>query len=127
MRELANIFRALADETRLKMMGLILRHGELCVCDFVQVLKITQSKASRHLRYLLHAGLLTDRRDGIWVHYRIADEFSQTERAAVLQVMDKLLPTADLDPLMHSLEEWLKQKEEQGTLSCMPLANSSKR
>lgn len=65
MRNLASVFRALADETRLQMLALIMKYEELCVCDFVNVLEITQSKASRHLRYLLNAGFLQDRREAV--------------------------------------------------------------
>jgi DNA-binding transcriptional ArsR family regulator len=43
MRTLASVFKALSDETRLQMLGLLLREGELCVCDFVEVLSVTQS------------------------------------------------------------------------------------
>ena len=56
MRTLTSVFKALSDETRLQMLGLLLKEGELCVCDFVDVSKITQSKASRHLRHLVNAG-----------------------------------------------------------------------
>ena len=80
MRTLEKIFKALADETRLKILALLLKRGELCVCEFEGVLKITQSKSSRHLRYLLHAGLVEDRRDGLWVHYRIARNPSPEHR-----------------------------------------------
>jgi DNA-binding transcriptional ArsR family regulator len=52
-------------------MGLIFRHGEICVCEVEQILDVTQSKASRHLRYLRDAGLLTDRRDGVTVYYGV--------------------------------------------------------
>jgi hypothetical protein len=52
MRTLSRIFKALSDETRLAIMALVLRHGHLCVCEVEQILGITQSKASRHLRYL---------------------------------------------------------------------------
>jgi ArsR family transcriptional regulator, arsenate/arsenite/antimonite-responsive transcriptional repressor len=45
---------------------------ELCVCDIMGALGITQSKASRHLRYLFNAGLVTDRREGLWMYYRIS-------------------------------------------------------
>ena len=72
MRELADIFKALGDETRLRIMALLIQYGELCVCDIENVIDATQSKTSRHLRYLLHAGLVQDRRVGVWVHYRVA-------------------------------------------------------
>jgi ArsR family transcriptional regulator len=65
------LFRALADATRLRMLGLLLA-GEVCVCHIHESLKIPQSKASRHLAYLRRAGLVATRRDGLWVHYRLA-------------------------------------------------------
>jgi ArsR family transcriptional regulator, arsenate/arsenite/antimonite-responsive transcriptional repressor len=73
-RALAGIFKALADETRLRMLALLLDQPELCVCHFERVLEITQSKASRHLRYLRNAGLLHDRREGVWMYYRLAED-----------------------------------------------------
>ena len=64
-------FKALADETRLRILNLLLR-GELCVCDIMRILKVGQSKASRHLAYLRNAGLVVDRREGLWMHYSLA-------------------------------------------------------
>jgi ArsR family transcriptional regulator len=66
------LFKALADTTRLRMLGLLLS-GEVCVCHIHESLKIPQSKASRHLAYLRRAGLVATRRDGLWVHYRLAN------------------------------------------------------
>jgi len=66
------LFKALADETRLRILNL-LAHGELCVCEIEQALEIGQSKASRHLAYLRNAGLVTDRREGPWMYYAVAD------------------------------------------------------
>ena len=65
------LFKALGDATRLRILGLLLT-GEVCVCHIHQSLKIPQPKASRHLAYLRNAGLVETRRDGLWVHYRIA-------------------------------------------------------
>ncbi|MBI5485717.1 MAG: metalloregulator ArsR/SmtB family transcription factor [Deltaproteobacteria bacterium] len=109
MRDLAGMFRALADETRLKMMGLLLRRRELCVCDFVEVLGVTQSKASRHLRYLLHAGLVEDRRAGLWVHYRVARELDPDARV-VVRGLRAMLGGERLRGLQANLERWLRQK-----------------
>src|ERR1700745_25299 len=64
-------FRALADATRLRILGLLLT-GEVCVCHIHESLKIPQSKASRHLAYLRRSGLVETRRDGLWIHYRLA-------------------------------------------------------
>jgi len=71
MRAEARFFKSLSDETRLKILWLLLGTQELCVCDIIHVLRITQSKASRHLRYLYHLGWVTDRRDGLWMNYRL--------------------------------------------------------
>ncbi|MBW1991085.1 MAG: winged helix-turn-helix transcriptional regulator, partial [Deltaproteobacteria bacterium] len=71
MKKQAQFFKGLADETRLKILWLLIGEDELCVCDIMNVLGITQSKASRHLRYLYNLGLVTDRRDGLWMYYRL--------------------------------------------------------
>jgi ArsR family transcriptional regulator len=65
------LFKALADATRLRILGLLLT-GEVCVCHIHESLKIPQPKASRHLAYLRNAGLVETRRDGLWVNYRMA-------------------------------------------------------
>jgi ArsR family transcriptional regulator, arsenate/arsenite/antimonite-responsive transcriptional repressor len=65
------LFRALADTTRLRILGLLLT-GEVCVCHIHESLRIPQPKASRHLAYLRREGLVETRRDGLWVHYRLA-------------------------------------------------------
>ena len=64
------LFKALADTTRLRILGLLLT-GEVCVCDIHESLKIPQSKASRHLAYLRRSGLVETRREGLWIHYRL--------------------------------------------------------
>jgi ArsR family transcriptional regulator len=69
---LSTLFQALGDPTRLRLMNLM-TGGEVCVCFFVAVLGEPQPKISRHLAYLRHAGLVEGRRDGKWIHYRIAD------------------------------------------------------
>jgi len=64
------LFKALADRTRLRVINLI-GDDEVCVCFFVEVLKINQPKISRHLAYLRRAGLVSTRRHGKWMHYRV--------------------------------------------------------
>jgi ArsR family transcriptional regulator len=71
--ELIKVFRALSDETRMRMLHLLL-DGELCVCEIMQALEISQTRASRNLGMLRDAGLLKDRRDGQWVHYSLDQE-----------------------------------------------------
>ena len=65
------MFRAFSDPTRLRILNLLLP-GELCVCDIVSTLSIAQPTASRHLAYLKSAGLVESRRDGLWIHYKLA-------------------------------------------------------
>ena len=67
---IAFLFKALADQTRLRLINLI-GDDEVCVCFFVEVLKINQPKISRHLAYLRRAGVVSARREGKWIHYRL--------------------------------------------------------
>ncbi len=68
---LEELFRALADRTRLRILNLVAEQ-EICVCYFVQVIDVPQPKISRHLAYLRKIGLVTTRREGKWMHYRLA-------------------------------------------------------
>lgn len=76
-------FKALADGTRLRLLNLM-GTDEVCVCFFVEVLKTNQPKISRHLAYLRRAGIVSVRRDGPWMHYRIAEP-SDADEARVLK------------------------------------------
>jgi ArsR family transcriptional regulator len=67
---LETLFSALSDGTRLRLLNL-LTEGEVCVCFFIDVLDQPQPTISRHLAFLRKAGLVADRRDGKWIHYRI--------------------------------------------------------
>ena len=72
MREVADLHKALADETRLRIVRLLQELGEHCVCDVETGLDVTQSRASRHGTTLRQVGLVADRREGQWVYYRLA-------------------------------------------------------
>ena len=65
------VFKACSDKTRLRILFL-LSEGELCVCEIVAVLDMPQGKISRHLSVLKHAGLVSDRRNGTWIYYSLA-------------------------------------------------------
>ncbi len=64
-------FNVLSDETRRRLLALIFREGELCVCELFYALEVSQPKVSRHLAVMREAGLLSVRRDGTWVFYRL--------------------------------------------------------
>jgi ArsR family transcriptional regulator len=67
---LEQLFRALSDDTRLRILGL-LAAGEICVCHIHGALDLPQPTVSRHLAYLRKSGLAAARRDGLWMHYRL--------------------------------------------------------
>jgi ArsR family transcriptional regulator len=71
MKQTARFFKALADETRLRILALLLSEEELCVCDLMAALQLPQSTVSRHLAYLKNTGWVNDRREGVWIYYSI--------------------------------------------------------
>ncbi len=75
VEQFESLFQALGDRTRLRILNL-LATGEICVCFLVEVLGEPQPKISRHLAYLRRAGLVEARRDGKWIHYRLAEPAS---------------------------------------------------
>lgn len=109
VRRLARMLKALSDETRLQMLALLAGHEELCVCDFEHTLQITQSKASRHLRYLSNAQLVEDRREGLWMYYRLADDLEPPVRAIIASAREALGPQV-LGGLAEQLQRWLAVK-----------------
>jgi ArsR family transcriptional regulator len=110
MRAEARFFKSLSDETRLKILWLLSGAEELCVCDVINVLGITQSKASRHLRYLYHLGWVMDRRDGLWMNYRLSvPPGSPGEK--LLKLLDEMLaPQPEAQELRGQLEHRLEAK-----------------
>lgn len=90
-----DLFRAFADETRLRILSL-LAEGELCVCDLCSVLGEIQPKISRHLATLRRAGLVRVRREGKWKHYALAPADGALERSLLRCVRSCL---GDLEPL----------------------------
>jgi ArsR family transcriptional regulator len=82
IHELAGMYSALGDATRLRILGL-LAAGEVCVCDIHDALRLPQPTVSRHLAYLRRARLVHTRRTGTWVHYRLAPVDDPGARAAL--------------------------------------------
>lgn len=72
MKQALRVFGALSDASRVRMLY-ALRHGELCVCQLIELLGLSPSTVSKHLSILRDAGLLESRKEGRWVYYRIAD------------------------------------------------------
>jgi ArsR family transcriptional regulator len=128
--ELEKYFKALADNTRLRILNLLL-HGELCGCDVQHVLGISQPNISRHLTYLKNSGLVRDRRVGFRIFYRLADPAQRSRKALFdylrLAFRDVPVLVKDMERLKDSIKdgactvsEWrpyaaLTQKRAQGT------------
>jgi ArsR family transcriptional regulator len=89
---LADLCRALADDTRLRLLALIAR-GEVCVCELHGSLALPQPTVSRHLASLRRAGLVAARRDGVWMHYRLADGLDPVLKGALDAVLHALTHT----------------------------------
>lgn len=109
MKEAAALFSALSDETRLRILAL-LTHGELCVCQIEAILQMPQSKISRHLMVLRHAGLVSGRREGVWIHYSLPE--SKDDLHA--RVIDCLRSCLQEDPLV--------QADVSRIAECLPIA-----
>src|SRR5437588_7843162 len=87
--DVALLFRALADHTRLRLLNLM-GDDEVCVCFLVEALGVTQPKISRHLAYLRRAGVVAARREGKWMHYRIVTPVEPAQAAVLACALEVL-------------------------------------
>ena len=104
-------FAALADKTRLRLLSLM-RDGEVCVCFFAGTLATNNPKISRHLSYLKRAGLVSGRRDGKWIHYRINEPTDKKAREVFAATMK----------MLESNEEMKADRKRLVGLCCAPNA-----
>ena len=125
MRAEARFFKSLSDETRLKILWLLSGTEELCVCDVIDLLGITQSKASRHLRYLYHLGWVTDRRDGLWMNYRLTVTPGSLREKLLKLLEEMLAPLPEAQALRGQLAHILEAK--QGSLCAKRLTPDRRR
>ncbi len=121
MDDLLNIFKALSDETRIRILKL-LEEGELCVCDIVFALNMVQPKVSFHLGVLKDAGLIKDRKQSKWIHYRI-NEYDLFRRFLILSVLERIS-----DRLIHKdkkrLKEFQRTKKKKGEFSSLKVGKA---
>lgn len=113
MHDTARFFKVLADEARLQMLWLLFNERELCVCDVMKVLGITQSKASRHLRTMRHAGMVIDRKEGLWSYYQLRDVTDALAKQHVELLRKTLAQRPEAASLLRSLRAWLDDKQRQ--------------
>lgn len=117
MQDLINIFKALSEETRLRILKL-LEPGELCVCDIVAAFNMVQPKVSFHLNVLKEAGFVTDRKQGRWIHYRL-DDSDFFRRFLLLSVLERI-PKAAVAEDRQRLREFLQGKTPRAEVLSLP-------
>ena len=107
MQELIKASKALSDETRLRILGILLER-ECCVCEVMQALEISQSRASRNLGILEDAGFLTARREGAWVLYSLKERSGNSLAASLTELLQEFFAddevlARDRERLRHSV------------------------
>ena len=121
MKNVEEYFKGLADINRLRIINLLL-NGELCGCDIQYVIGASQSNVSRHLNYLKKSGLVSDRRAGYRVYYRLVEDQSQAYKGLITY-----LRTALKDKLFLNDARNLKQAIKNGACSVSDLTPPSRR
>ncbi len=114
MEQLVQFFKALSDETRLRIM-MLLTQGELCVCDLMFVLDEPQSKVSRHLAYLKYSGLTNSKRAGVWMHYSLKEPADDVQKVQINFLKEKLTHL----PQFRTDREKLLELKKQGGCKAM--------
>jgi ArsR family transcriptional regulator len=126
--ELENVFKALADKTRLRILAL-LGNNEVCVCHIHDSLGLPQPTVSRHLAYLRKSGLVAARRDGVWMHYQISRSLSPLARGIVGAAVDALqrVPATNQDrkQFQRSFGQLYVLDTPAGGACCAPRAQES--
>jgi len=113
MNDLVTIFKALSDETRLRIIKL-LEQGELCVCDITAALEMVQPKVSFHLSALKEAGLIKDRKQGKWIHYSLTEK-DLFRRMLILSACERMQDSTISDDKKR-LNTFLGDKEQTGNV-----------
>lgn len=110
MKDLAKLFKGISDPTRLNIIGLLLEHTELCVCDLMAALQLPQSTTSRHLAYLKRSGWLTSRQEGLWSYYTMSREL-RSDNAGLLEAVSVQIKRSDsISRANKLLQEYIQSK-----------------
>ena len=111
MDQLLRILKAISDESRLRILNLILSADEICVCDIESTLGFSQTKVSRHLTVLKNAGLVNDRRQGLWTLYTYTGGTVEAHRKLLAGLKD----VYGSDPVFQEDIRHLKQAVKNGS------------
>jgi ArsR family transcriptional regulator len=98
------LFRTMADRTRLRLLNLM-ADKEICVCYFVEILKMSQPKISRHLAYLRRVGLVAARRQGRWMHYRLLAPGDEVASAMLKETLAHLRQMPEMQADLAKFEK----------------------
>jgi ArsR family transcriptional regulator len=109
------LYTALAHPTRLRCLLLLQSAGELCVCELTHALGAAQPHVSRHLAHLRHLGLVSDRREGLWIHYRLHPDLPTWIR----EVLDATARgVTDSAPFAHDVQALAEMPNRPGRVRC---------
>lgn len=111
MQTTAEIFKSLAEETRLRLLVLLQGGNEHCVCDLMHALDMPQSTVSRHLAYLKRTGWVQDRRGGIWMYYSLKKELDGFLQAQLVLIINQLAESSVCRTDKQRLETYLGSKD----------------
>lgn len=115
MQTTAEIYKSLAEETRLRLLLLLQGGHEHCVCDLMHALDLPQSTVSRHLAYLKRCGWLQDRRGGVWMYYSLKKDMNAFLQAQLVLLINQLANSPACNADRQRLEAYLLTKD---TNSC---------
>jgi ArsR family transcriptional regulator len=107
----SEIYKSLADETRLRLLVLLQGQAELCVCDLMQALDMPQSTVSRHLAYLKKNRWVQDRRGGVWMYYSLRQGLDPFLQAQLVLIISRLAGTDTCRADQERLASYLKNKD----------------
>lgn len=117
--DLANLFAALSDRTRLRLLNLM-DGREICVCYLVEILGMSQPKISRHLAYLRAAGIVAARRDGKWMHYKIIVPYRDGAAQILTNTLDALKEDKAMQADRARLQKASCAPQKPSSLECAP-------
>ena len=105
MRDVTSIGQAIVDPTRVRIIA-ALRLGELCVCELVDALEISQSTLSTHLQVLRQTGVVSTRREGRWIYYSLTDQ----KRGLIEAIFSHIQRQLDVDPRLRRDSERIVER-----------------
>jgi len=109
IRKLSDFYKSLSDVTRLRILNLLVNRGDICVCDLVKVLKISQGRISSHLKILRSAELVNDKREGLWIIYSIPKRTNKIYRCQLSCLKKQILEIHQFKKDLQRFDELKKR------------------